>query len=707
METFLFALWGLWLFMILFAAGRVVAFPAVRRWQDRRWGKTAPQQDAVALIVAAKGFDLKATPAFFDTLFTQDYPDYRVIVCFETWEDPVACWLAEQFDLTPGNSVWYHPESRENGAKLRSVTLIGAGTTTSEGQKVHNQRAAFELLDGHDRIIAFADADILCGHDWLKRLVAPLNHGTHPLSTTYRWLVPQRPTTANQFASVINASIATQGGSEHTNVLWGGSMALTRHVFDTLQVPELLRGALNDDLRLSKAARNAGFKIAFVRSLILPTDIDFTWKTFLEFAKRQYTQVKIFSPILYTGVNLLLGLYLIGLISVLAAIAYGYFPAWIPLAAAYVIDQIRAIARQQVVLSLFPSDVIRRRLFSLSWLEHMLTPVWMVLHWTIVASTWTQRNIVWAGIHYEILSKEKTKVLGRADQIIPLPVGAPGLPFLLAMADRATTGPLMPRFEPVVIPATVGIEAVVPATSEAAFVYPPVTESLPVYAAPMAAEVEEPVPVPASPIELTDVSPAALIEEPAAAVVEETPLPAALPEPEVSTPEYHSSNRFASPELALWAAPGIMDTAPSLQLWSRATRQDPGRFLSTSRKGERAHPLNPRPKSLRPEAGATARTPLPAQMALTSNPAAPVPISTGSIPTPQVISPSSAYALGSYLGIPSGLASRRPQRGVTIAPQLLHPALSSRPSPSAKSSRPGDLLYRVARPTSRKPSARP
>lgn len=695
METFLFALWGLWLFMILFAAGRVVAFPTVRRWQDRRWGKTAPQQDAVALIVAAKGFDLKATPAFFDTLFTQDYPDYRVIVCFETWEDPVACWLAEQFDLTPGNSVWYHPESRENGAKLRSVTLIGAGTTTSEGQKVHNQRAAFELLDGHDRIIAFADADILCGHDWLKRLVAPLNHGTHPLSTTYRWLVPQRPTTANQFASVINASIATQGGSEHTNVLWGGSMALTRHVFDTLQVPELLRGALNDDLRLSKAARNAGFKIAFVRSLILPTDIDFTWKTFLEFAKRQYTQVKIFSPILYTGVNLLLGLYLIGLLSVLAAIAYGYFPAWIPLAAAYVIDQVRAIARQQVVLSLFPSNVIRRRLFSLSWLEHMLTPVWMVLHWTIVASTWTQRNIVWAGIHYEILSKEKTKVLGRADQIIPLPVGAPGLPFLLALADRASTGPVSPRYNTVVIPATVGIEAVMPVApvaAEADSVQVPLPEIFTetaalIAAAPAVAESEEPVPTPA-------------VEPP-------VPAPAAEEAEPFFSPETPTVDRLASPELSLWAAPGIMDTAPSLQLWSLQTRQDPGRFLVSSRKGERAHPLNPRPANTRARAGVSPKQAHQEQMAPRPVASATVASLNAAVSSSPKHSPSSASLPSYCLATPRSLSSRRPQRGVTIAPQLLHLALSSRPSPSAKGFPPSEVIYRVARPTSRKPSARP
>jgi cellulose synthase/poly-beta-1,6-N-acetylglucosamine synthase-like glycosyltransferase len=698
METFLFALWGLWLFMILFAAGRVVAFPMLRRWQDRRWGKPAPRQDATALIVAAKGFDLKATPAFFDTLFTQDYPDYRVIICFETWQDPVACWLAEQFDLNPDTPVWHHPEA---GANLRSVTLVGAGTTTNEGQKVHNQRAAFDLLEDGDRIVAFADADILCSHDWLTRLVAPLNHGTHPISTTYRWLVPQRPTSANQFASVINASIATQGGSEHTNVLWGGSMALTRHVFDTLQVPELLRGALNDDLRLSKAARTAGFTIAFVRSIILPTDIDFTWKTFLEFAKRQYTQVKIFSPILYTGVNLLLGLYLVGFLSVIGAIIYGYFPAWIPLAAAYVIDQVRAIARQQVILSLFPSDVIRRRLFSLSWLEHMLTPVWMLLHWAIVASTWTQRHIVWAGIHYEIISKEKTKVLGRADQIIPLPAGAPGLPFLLALGDKAATAPLTTlRVEPAVIPATVGIEAVTPVAAAAAFVPAPATEASPEPEPLVAAEHTEaaepaipPAAEPAPPIEVFAAADAAQEGETAS--------------PDLTAPDLSSATRFASPTLALWAEPSIIDTAPSLQLWSRPPSKDPARFLITSRKGERAHPLSPRQTSL----PATARTSphrsdrAPVSPA-TPPPSAPTP-STIPLPTGHETSRASPTSLGNYPPTPRTLAARRPQRGFILTPQLPSPALSSRPRPAARSQPPGGLTYRVARPTSRKPSARP
>jgi hypothetical protein len=432
MERLLLIFWGVWLLLILVAAFRVFGFNAARRHQERRWKKGSRPRQPVVLIVAVKGFDLQTTPRFFDSIFAQNYQDYRVIVTFESWDDPVAPWLAEHLEVGPRNPVWTHPEVDDG---LRSVTLVCAGLAENEGQKVHNQIAAFRDLTGDDAIIAFADADIACGRDWLARLVAPINQGTHPLSTTYRWLVPKRPTLPNQLASVINASITTQGGNELTNVLWGGSMAIARPVFDSLDVPALFAGSLNDDLRLSKAARKAGNRIAFVRSLILPTMVDFTWGGFFEFVKRQYTQVKFFSPILYTGINFVLGFYVLGALSIAAALIYGYFYAWIPVAAAYVIDQFRALARQQVYLSLFPENGIQQKLFAAGWLEHMLTPFWMGLHWLLLASTWTQDKLSWAGIRYRIRAVNKTQILGRPASVATLPAGAPGLAMLGALHD--------------------------------------------------------------------------------------------------------------------------------------------------------------------------------------------------------------------------------------------------------------------------------
>jgi len=213
-------------------------------------------------------------------------------------------------------------------------------------------------------------------------------------------------------------------------------MAISRPVFDSLNVPVLFAGSLNDDLRLSKAARAAGNRIAFVRSLVLPTMVDFTWRGLFEFVKRQYTQVKYFSPILYTGINIVLGFYVLGALSIVAALVYGYFYAWVPVAAAYVIDQFRALARQQVYLSLFSENAIRQKLFAAGWLEHMLTPLWIGLHWLLLATTWRQNKLTWAGVRYQIDGVNKTRVLSRPAGAAKLPAGAPGLAMLGALSDR-------------------------------------------------------------------------------------------------------------------------------------------------------------------------------------------------------------------------------------------------------------------------------
>ncbi len=472
-EKALFGIWGAWLLLVLVAAFRVFAFPMARRHQERLWRKRNQQPRRVALILSVKGFELQSTPRFFDTIFAQDYADYRVIVAFESWSDPVAMWLCEHLELGPKRPVWIHPDP---GTGPRSITLVCGGLSEDEGQKVHNQRAAFAELQEDDEIIAFADSDILCGTDWLTRLVAPITSGTHHLATTYRWLVPKRPTLPNQVACTINASITTQGGSDWSTVLWGGSMAMSREVFQAIDAPNLLAGSLNDDLRLSKAARKKKYRIAFVRSLILPTTIDFTWGRFFEFVRRQYTQIKFFSPILYTGVNFVLGFYMLGALTVVGALIYGYFYAWVPVAAAYVIDQFRALARQQVYLSLFPDTGTRQKLFAASWLEHMLTPFWMALHWLLLFSTWTQNRITWAGIRYHILSPSKTKVLQRTSAPAALPAGAPGLAMVGALNDLRRSRPI-PAHRSVSTPAVSPTVDLPPVVEEAKRVESPTVPS--------------------------------------------------------------------------------------------------------------------------------------------------------------------------------------------------------------------------------------
>ena len=243
-------------------------------------------------------------------------------------------------------------------------------------------------------------------------MLAPINAGTHAVSSTYRWLVPRRGNLANLLASVINASAATSGGDERWNLLWGGSMAIRRSDFDELDVPGHFRGSLNDDLRLTKVVRPAGRRPAFVHSLLMPSPIDFDAARLWEFGRRQYIQVRFFGPIIYRASLIVTGLYTIGFLGSIAALLAGYALAWIPLGFVALCDQARARSRRRICRELFEGDLVAA-ISRTAWLEHLGTPLWMGVHFLIAASALFSDRIRWAGIDYRILSRSETEVLGR------------------------------------------------------------------------------------------------------------------------------------------------------------------------------------------------------------------------------------------------------------------------------------------------------
>ncbi len=415
-ERFLWVFWGLWVLLVFVALARVIEFRLGMARERRRWGDGSGVQRPAAVIVPIKGVTARHTAAFFQSLIEQKYESYRLLVAVESMDDPAAEWLMEQFGISMTYPAWLPPE---DSAGLQEVRLIVAGQAEDHGQKVWNELAAFEHLEDTDEVIVFVDADIVCPPDWLARLTAPINRGTHDPATTYRWLVPSRARLSNQFASVINASVTTQGGKPRESMPWGGSMAISRSAFEDLDVPGLFRGSLNDDLRLGKEAKREGYRLGFVRSLVRPTEIDFTWGQFFEFARRQYFQVRVYAPITYFWVNVIFLLYLTALGSAIAAVAMGYLFAWVPLILVTLFDQVRAMTRESIYRRLFGSDRnTYRRIAATSWLEHFLTPVWMLLHGLIIFSTWFMARVTWGGIRYEVKGPDRTRVLARSPRTV-------------------------------------------------------------------------------------------------------------------------------------------------------------------------------------------------------------------------------------------------------------------------------------------------
>ncbi len=367
-----------------------------------------PQQ-SVALIIPAKGVS-SSFEHFLDLILNQDYPNYRIIFVTQSAEDPAQLAIREYLQIAPEATHWTRPEGRTTGAN--EVEFVVAGLAGDEGQKVHNQLAAFKHLRD-EQIVAFADADIVGGDGWLKMLITPINVGEAELTSGYRWFIPKSNHFSNLVATNINSGIGVLAGPRWHTLLWGGSMALSRKVFDEIQVPEALRGSLNDDLQISRVARESGKELYFVRSLMAPSPVDYSWGSLFEFGRRQYFQVLTYVP-RYWGIALFFtGSWLLGAGTTWWRLLVLRDPqALVPIAIVAVMILLKFALRTSYLKEQFDQETIRK-LRTARALELVTTTFNMAVHFVIVLSAALIRGITWAGIKYRVYGRQETVILSR------------------------------------------------------------------------------------------------------------------------------------------------------------------------------------------------------------------------------------------------------------------------------------------------------
>jgi cellulose synthase/poly-beta-1,6-N-acetylglucosamine synthase-like glycosyltransferase len=368
-----------------------------------------PEYRPAVLIVAAKGAAADF-PGFLQLVMHQNYPDYRLVFVTESADDPAALAARTILNVPRGKDRWV--SGKPAGEEVRQVDFVVAGLSENEGQKVHNLRAAIRELRPGDRIVAFADADIVGNRDWLSSLLAPLNLDLADLSSGYRWFVPKRDTLANRIAMNLNGDIAMLAGPAWCTLLWGGSMAMTRETFDELNVPAVLEGSLNDDLQITRIAREHGKRMLFVRGLMAPSPVDYDWSSFLEFARRQYLQVRVYVPLFWWLALGFTSLWLAGFSVTLYEAVQGAAWAWWVLLTVAGCNLLAHRLKNWQLRMLFPPEIWERIRGgrSIGWFTITLN---FLLHWAIVASVAFKRDVTWAGIHYRIKGRQRIEVLGR------------------------------------------------------------------------------------------------------------------------------------------------------------------------------------------------------------------------------------------------------------------------------------------------------
>lgn len=403
----LFVIWLAWVAQAWLSAWNVRFF-----W--RRFDKTRKfnsiADPRATLIVPFKGTDPDLSQTL-DLLCTQDYPNYDLVWVIDDAADPVAPLLHA--------AAARHPQ--------RHIRIMVSGKAgANQGQKTHNQRFVLQQIEpsaDDEDVWVFCDSDAVPGRDWLLKMIEPLRRKSEvAMSTGYRWLVPAHPERGtfggafwSQVASVINSSVACFLGRERFVYAWGGSMALRVAVAREGKLIEKLRGALTDDYQFSAMSRELGKVIYFVPQALVPTPVDFTWATLLNFAHRQYLITRVYVPRLVRWGWMLTGLYVSGfatawVVTLGALVNPQFFHPWTLSLPAIVLvmlgDGVRSYYRRQVVREAFEPSIQQQLAGTLAF-DRWGTPVWMALNFVLITRAFIGRTMVWRGVKYRLLGPQQ------------------------------------------------------------------------------------------------------------------------------------------------------------------------------------------------------------------------------------------------------------------------------------------------------------
>jgi cellulose synthase/poly-beta-1,6-N-acetylglucosamine synthase-like glycosyltransferase len=397
------------------------ALIALQTWEHCRFVRSRIQNiqqpgptGRVAVYAPCKGID----PGLADNLrplFEQDHGNYQLLFIVESGSDP-AC-------ETIRHLIAEYPRI--------DARLIEAGIANDCGQKVHNLRAATAELDPKVEYLAFVDSDARTHRQWLRRLVQHLHVPGSIASTGYRWMVPSRANFANHLLYSMNCAIASLIGPASHRMVWGGSWAIRRDVFDAARLHQRWSGTLSDDLVASQVLKEHGGHVEFEASCVLASPIDFDMAGMIKFVRRQYTIGRFYASrawamaLVTAAVTQLV--FWSGVVLAAVGVARQTDWAWIPITLStifYLMYVYRAALRQDASRYFLPE--YQPALGTARRFDVWFNPVAGLCSCAVLASTALNRRIVWRGNVYEMFAGGRIRLLGRQPEASGQTVSAAG-----------------------------------------------------------------------------------------------------------------------------------------------------------------------------------------------------------------------------------------------------------------------------------------
>ncbi|MGW8257526.1 MAG: glycosyltransferase [Thermoguttaceae bacterium] len=389
----------------------------LQAWEHRRYVRSCMRgldryQPSGRVLVCApcKGCDLRLEDNLRAVL-EQDYDDYEVAFIVEDEADS-ACPIIRR---AMADHQWLH------------TRLIVAGRATSGGQKTHNLRAATKRLSPRIKYVAFLDSDARARPEWLRMLISRLDRSNVGAATGYRWFVPQSNTAGNNLLYGINSNLISMLGKSSHKLVWGGSWAIGRELFEQLDLRSAWRDTLSDDFVAQRLLSKTKLQVRFIPPSVVESPIDYTFCGAISFLRRQYLLGRfyardwwLFAALTATFGNLVwLGNASMFICGLLKGASWSWAPGAM-LLILYLLTVFRGLVRRDLAALYFPH--LRRCLRGSSKSDIWLQPLIGVIHNLVVWSSAVGRNISWRGINYLLARDGKIERSWREEDAAALPM---------------------------------------------------------------------------------------------------------------------------------------------------------------------------------------------------------------------------------------------------------------------------------------------
>lgn len=327
-------------------------------------------------------------------LNAQSLRPVRLIIGIESFDDPA---YQRVLDLA---SIALFP-----------IQIKIAGATRSTAQKCWNQLAAASLIDSSDKsYVVLLDVDINPPKWWLAALIKPLFNGTADVVGGYRWQQSGGRGVWSHVITFLDRANAVLPKVKSAAMLWGGSIAMRRDVFNSLLLSKVLESTITDDLAIATHAKGMGYRLLMRRMLLVPSRAPDGLLRGFRFGVRQYQIVKIHRPVVWALALMSAVVTMLGWSSLLWMCFSQQLFIW-ALVLVYVGATVKMIFTFKIAEYLGFEEARARWQFQFGLI--VFKPFIDLFNCVMIISSAWSKTVVWGHVTYRVDAENRIKVLKR------------------------------------------------------------------------------------------------------------------------------------------------------------------------------------------------------------------------------------------------------------------------------------------------------